>query len=224
VLHFIILIFGFTGILGKKISLDPTVIVWFRVLIAFVSLYVVMLLFRSSFRPPSRKLFFQIITIGVVVGLHWITFFKAVHLSTASFGVLCLSTTTLHVSWIEPLIIKRPFSWVEFGLSLLVVLGIYFVSHDFRGDQLTALYFGLLSAILAAVFSVYNAKFALNIPPAIISLYEMGGASIAITVMLVFTGRFDFSIFSMSFEDFFWLLILGTVCTSFAFLVIVIVV
>jgi drug/metabolite transporter (DMT)-like permease len=223
ILHFIILIFGFTGILGKKISIEPTAIVWHRVFIAFVSLFFIMLILRSSFRVPSRGRFFQIIGIGVVVGLHWVTFFKSVHLSTASFGVLCLSTTTLHVSWIEPLVMKRPFSWGEVGLSLLVVLGIYFVSHNFHGDQLTALYFGLFSALLAAIFSVYNAKFVRDTPAAVISLYEMGGATIAIAGMIAFSGNLNATLFIMSGEDFFWLTILGTVCTSFAFLMIVIV-
>ena len=218
-LHFIILIYGFTGILGKMIEIDAVAIVWHRVGIAFVSLFIVMLILKRPFRVKSTSRLIQIGVIGIVVGLHWITFFKAIHLSTASFGVLCLSTTTLHVSWLEPIVMKRKFSWIEMSLSLLVVFGIYFVSQDFEGDQLTALYYGLSSAVFAAVFAVFNAKFAEDTAASTISFYEMGMATLSITVMLAYSGSLDASLFVMRWEDFLWLLVLGTICTSFAFLV-----
>lgn len=158
---------------------------------------------------------------GLVVGAHWITFFEAVQLSTASFGVLCLSTTTLHVSWLEPLIMKRKFSWLEFGLSMIVVLGIFLVTEEFSGDQLLALGFGLTSALLAATFSVFNAKFAQTEAPSTITLYEMVVATLAIGLLLFSTGNFNASLWDIRGEDIGWLLFLGIVCTSFAFLAIV---
>ena len=219
VLHFIILIFGFTGILGKLIHIDAIAIVWHRVFIAAVSLFIAMIFLRKSFRVSSKVKLFQICIVGVVVAAHWVTFFHAVQLSTASFGVLCLSTTTLHVSWLEPIVMKRKFYWVEMVLSLIVVAGIYFVSSDFKGDELKALYFGCASALFAAIFSVFNAKFAQDTPPSTISFYEMVVATLALSVLLLFLGRFDGSLFVMTGMDLTWLLFLGVVCTSFAFLV-----
>ena len=218
-LHFIILIYGFTGILGKLIKVDAVAIVWHRVFIAAISLCTIMLIMRKSFRVSSKSRLIQICLIGIVVAAHWVTFFHAVQLSTASFGVLCLSTTTLHVSWLEPIVMKRKFSWLEMGLSLLVVAGIYFVSSDFSGDELKALYFGLVSAFFAAVFAVFNGKFAQDTDASTISFYEMVVATLSLSLLLMFLGRFDASLFIMTWSDLMWLLFLGIICTSFAFLV-----
>jgi|TARA_B110000977_G_C11068347_1_gene488632 drug/metabolite transporter (DMT)-like permease len=220
-LHSIILIYGFTGILGKLIEIDAVAIVWHRVFIAAISLFIAMLILRKSFKTTSRLRLIQICGVGVVVAAHWVTFFHSVQLSTASFGVLCLSTTTLHVSWLEPLILKRRFSWLEFGLSLIVVGGIYFVSSNFSGRELEALFYGLTSALFAALFSVFNAKLARDTPASTISFYEMVVATLSLSILLLCLGRFDSSLFVMTGSDFVWLLFLGIVCTSFAFLVIV---
>lgn len=220
-LHFIILLFGFTGILGKLIDLDAVAMVFHRVLIASVSLFVFMLILKRPLTVHNKSLFLGICLTGLVVGAHWITFFKAVQLSTASFGVLCLSTTTLHVSWLEPLVMKRKFSWLEFALSLVVVLGIFLVTEDFSGNQLKALLFGLASALLAATFSVFNARFAQTTAPSTITLYEMIMATFAIAILMLITGDFNASLWQVSVEDIGWLLFLGIVCTSFAFLTIV---
>ncbi|MDB3906723.1 DMT family transporter [Crocinitomicaceae bacterium] len=220
-LHFIILLFGFTGILGKLIDLDAVSMVFHRVLIASVSLFIFMLILKRPLKVQSRKRFVGICLTGLVVGAHWITFFQAVQLSTASFGVLCLSTTTLHVSWLEPLVMKRKFSKLEFGLSLVVVLGIFLVTEEFSGNQLKALFFGLTSALLAATFSVFNAKYAQTEKPSTITLYEMIMATVAIAILLAATGNFNTNLWAISVEDIGWLLFLGIVCTSFAFLAIV---
>lgn len=210
--------YGFTAILGKLINLGSVEIVFHRVLIASVSLFLFMLILKRPFKVDNPLKLLGICATGLVVGAHWITFFEAVQLSTASFGVLCLSTTTLHVSWLEPIIMKRKFSWVEFGLSLIVVIGIFLVTDDFSGNQLMALIYGLLSAFLAASFSVFNAKFATTTAPSTITLYEMGLATVGIGVLLAATGGFNHALWVMTFSDVSWLLFLGIICTSFAFL------
>jgi len=217
-LHIIILVYGFTGVLGHIIQLDAVEIVFHRVLIASVSLFLFMLVLKRPFRVGSLPLFLGICVIGLVVGAHWITFYKAVQLSTASFGVLCLSTTTLHVSWLEPLVMKRKFSWTEFGLSMVVVIAIFLVTDDFKGDQLRALIFGLVSALLAATFSVFNAKFARTTAPSTITLYEMIFATLGISCLLLFNGDLNLHLWRFDMWDLLWLLFLGVICTSIAFL------
>lgn len=220
-LHIIIFMWGFTGILGKLIPLDSLYIVWYRVLIAFVVLLVLILFFKKSYRLASKKEFFQLSIIGGIVGLHWLTFYMSIQLSTASFGVLCLSTATFHVSWIEPLVMKRPFSWIEFGLSLLVVFGIYYVCGEFKADEYLALFYGLLSGLLAAIFAVYNAKLVNTIAPLKITLYEMLAAFILLTLIMLFQGKMDSSIFNLDGTAVFWLFFLGVFCTAYAFYAIV---
>ena len=209
---------GFTGILGKVIQLDAVVIVWHRVLIAMVALGIALLILKKPIKLSSRKELLKLSGVGVIVALHWVTFYQSIQLSTASLGILCLSTTTLHVAWLEPLVMKRPFSWVEFALGLLVICGIYFVSRDFDASDMKALAYGLCSALFAALFSVFNGKLVQQTPAHQITLIEMVSALVVISVYLLYIGRLDTSLFTMRMADFLWLLFLGILCTSFAFL------
>ncbi len=209
---------GFTGILGKVIQLDAVVIVWHRVLIAMVALGIALLILKKPVKLSSRKELLNLSSVGVIVALHWVTFYQSIQLSTASLGILCLSTTTLHVAWLEPLVMKRPFSWVEFALGLLVICGIYFVSRDFDASDMKALAYGLCSALFAALFSVFNGKLVQQTPAHQITLIEMVSAFVVISVYLLYIGRLDTSLFTMRMADFLWLLFLGILCTSFAFL------
>lgn len=218
-MHLIIFMWGFTGILGKLIHLESLVIVWHRVLIAFMALVLFMLIRKYPIRVSSWKSILKLISVGIIVAMHWITFYKSIQLSTASLGILCLSTTTLHVTWLEPLVMKRPFQWIEFFLGLVVIFGIYFVSSDFKPNEYEALGYGLVSALCAALFSVFNGKLAQEIPTPTITLLEMLTGFVFISIVLAFQGRFSLELFVMSQSDFMWLLFLGILCTSFAFLV-----
>lgn len=217
-LHLIIFMWGFTGILGKLIHLDAFVIVWHRVLIAFVALGIGLVYLKKSFKINSTINLWKVFGVGIIVALHWMTFYKSIQLSTASLGILCLSTTTIHVTWLEPLIMKRKFSWIEFSLGLLVIYGIYFVSSDFKADDFEALAYGLTSALCAALFSVFNARLAQDIPSSTITFYELLIGFIFMSVVLLFTGDLNEDLFTMTMSDFLWLVFLGILCTSFAFL------
>jgi drug/metabolite transporter (DMT)-like permease len=170
-LHVIIFIWGFTGILGKLIHLDAYQLVWHRTWIGFSALAIALVFMKKSLRLASMKQLLSIAAVGVIVALHWMTFYKSIQLSTASLGILCLSTTTLHVTWLEPLLFRKKFSWVEFMLGLAVVYGIYFVSDEFNDKEYEALIYGLASAFFAALFSVLNGQLARRIPAHSISLY-----------------------------------------------------
>lgn len=218
-LHVIILMWGFTGILGKIISLDPLPIVWYRVLIAIVSLGLILPLLKRSLKLNSFREFLFLSVVGIVVALHWVTFYMAIDLSTASLGILCLSTTTIHVAWLEPIVMGRKFSWIELALGLIVIYGIYFVSADFNAQDYEALAYGLTSALLAAIFSVLNGKLAMDMAPSKITFYEMLVGGIFLTILLAFRGELNPELFDLSTKDVLWLLFLGLLCTSFAFLV-----
>lgn len=217
-MHLIIFIWGFTGILGKLIHLDAIVIVWYRILIAVICLTFFFLLTKRSFKIEIKQLL-KISIVGIIVASHWLTFYYSIQLSTASLGILCLSTTTLHVTWLEPLVMKRRFSWIEFLLSCCVIYGIYFVSGDFSPKEMTALYFGLLSALCAALFSVFNAKISQAVPATHITFYELIIGFVFVSIFLISIGRMNPQILQMNYSDFAWLLFLGIICTSFAFLV-----
>jgi len=208
---------GFTGILGKLIELDALLIVWHRLWIAALALAVYMFLSKKLILPKGKTLLYAVL-VGLVVALHWITFYTSIQLSTASLGILCLSTTTLHVTWLEPLIMGKKFSWIEFAMGLLVIGGIYFVAHDFKGEELKALGFGLLSALCAGIFSVSNGKLAHQTETPGLSLTELSTGFIALSLFFLNQGKWNLQLFEMTSSDFYWLLFLGVICTSFAFL------
>ena len=218
-LHFIIFLWGFTGILGKLIHLDFYHIVWNRLLFALIGLAIAFYFMKISIKINSFKELARLIGVGILVALHWITFYKSIQLSTASLGILCLSTVTLHVTWLEPLIMKRKFSWLEFTLGLSVIGGIYIVSSDFNSNDYEALAYGLTSAIFAALFSVFNGRLVKTIPATTMTFYELLAGFIFLSIILMTKSEFDASLFNMTTSDFLWILFLGLVCTSFAFLV-----
>lgn len=218
-LHLIIFCWGFTGILGKLIHLSAEKIVWFRCIIAFLSMFIALKLFRLPIRIRSKKYFWITLGVGILVALHWWTFYQAIYLSTASLGILCLSTVTLHVTWLEPLLFRKSFSWIEFLMGLLVVVGIYIVADDFKGNELLALGWGLTSAVCAALFSVCNAHLVHKIPSTAMSIHEMGVGFLFLTVVLFFQGEIDAHLFEMTTSDALWLVFLGVVCTCIAFIV-----
>jgi drug/metabolite transporter (DMT)-like permease len=217
-MHLIIFMWGFTGILGKLIHLPTLKLVWFRILIAGLSLLIGLKLLKMPMRIYNRKRLFQVLGTGVIVAVHWLTFYESIQLSTASLGILCLSTATLHVTWIEPIVFKKRFSWAEFLFGLLVIFGIYFVSSDFDAEKYKALGLGLTSALCAGLFSVFNAKLAEDVPAPAITFHEMITGFVVLTMVLAFRGDLDENLFKMTGSDFAWLLFLGICCTSFAFI------
>lgn len=216
-LHGIVFLWGFTGIIGKLLHQESFIIVWYRVLIASLGLLVYLWITKTSFSVKRTHLL-PAVLVGIVVALHWITFYYAIQISTASLGILCLATTTVHVVWLEPLIMKTAFQWKKLFFSLMVVAGVAFIARDFKGDVLLATGIGLLSALLAGIFSVSNAKLSQTIPAPILSFYELTTGWVGISLYLLFTHA-PKALFYLSQNDLLWLLFLGLVCTSFAFIV-----
>ena len=216
-LHGIVFLWGFTGIIGKLLHQESFIIVWYRVFIASLGLLAYLWFTKSSF-SVKRTHILPVVLVGIVVALHWITFYYAIQISTASLGILCLATTTVHVVWLEPLIMKTAFQWKKLFFSLMVVAGVAFIARDFKGDVLLATGIGLLSALLAGIFSVSNAKLSQTIPAPILSFYELTTGWVGISLYLLIT-QVPAKMFYLSWSDLWWLLFLGLVCTSFAFIV-----
>jgi drug/metabolite transporter (DMT)-like permease len=221
-MHLIIFVWGFTGILGKVIALEFYQIVFFRVLIAGLSLLLFLLATGQKIRLSSRRDLLKVIGVGIIVSLHWLTFFKAIQVSTVSLGVLCLSTTTLHVTWLEPIVMKRKFLWSELWLGILVIFGIAFVAGNVDPSQHEGIFWGLLSALLAAFFSVFNLRLNKDgISSSSITVYEMFTGFFLIGIWLISIGKVNALLFEMTWSDFYWLLFLGIVCTSAAFMLMI---
>lgn len=204
--------------MGRAITLSSTELVWYRLLIAFVSLGLFIWLLKRPVVKIERKVFWKIVAVGAVVGLHWYAFFQSIKMSSVSIGIICLSTTTLHVSWLEPLMRKRRVSWVEVLLGVVIVFGISFIlTVEF--EHISAILVGLLAAFLAALFSVSNSVLVDKVPSSQLSFIELISGFVVMTGILLFQGELNRDLFNVSSENIGNLLFLGIICTSLAFII-----
>lgn len=217
IIHLVVIIWGYTGIMGKAITLPAYEMVWWRLGIAVISLFLLIRFIQKKFVPLNTRNWLLTLGVGVLVGLHWITFFQSIKLSSISLGIICLATTTLHVSWLEPLIKKTKFNFSDLFLSIVVFGGMLLISAQ-EIAQIEAIGIGLFSAFLAAFFSVCNAVLVEKMPAPQLTLIELSSGFLMLTVFMLFGAKFNSDMFFLS-ADLFWkLLFLGVVCTSLAFI------
>lgn len=215
-LHFVILIWGFTGILGKIISIDSNFIVLYRMSIAFVSLLSFFMITRRSLREEGANMLRYLLT-GFIIAAHWAFFFESLKVSTVSVTLTCLASTSLFVAFIEPLLFKRKIDVLEVVFSSIVILGLFMI-FSFETDYALGILYALISAFCAALFGTLNGLFIRRGSAFRISIYEMLGGMIGIALYSFLNG----SLLNLPFpdlNDWFFLLILGIVCTAFAFVV-----
>ena len=228
-LHLIVFIWGFTAILGKLISLDALPLVWWRMSLAVVLIFGYIYYRKTSFNL-SRKDIILLLISGLVIALHWITFFKAIKVSNISITLACLSTGAFFTSILEPIFYKRKMVWYEIVFGLIVLIGLYFViessepnfiQKSFNSNMtgtMQGVLLALTSAFLSASFSIINGKFAQRIDATIVSFYELLGGVLFLSVFLLFTQQFSTEFFNITLSDLMWLGILASVCTAYAFI------
>jgi len=214
ILHFTVFIWGFTSILGELISIAAVQLVWYRVVIAAVSLFLYFKFNRTSFKI-SRKNMLQLLATGAIVGGHWIMFFAAIKLSTVSVTLVCLSSITLFTAIFEPLINKKRISKLEVIAGTLIIIGIITI-FKFESQYTKGIIVGLISAVFASLFSIINSRKVKAIDAPVIAFYELSGAIVWISLYLFFTHGFGHSMILKK-ADIGYLLVLGTICTSLAY-------
>jgi drug/metabolite transporter (DMT)-like permease len=217
-LHIIVFIWGFTGILGKLITLSSYNLVWWRVMIATLSIGVFVVVFKRNI-TINRKEFFQFFAVGLLTAAHWICFFRSIKESNISVALAVISTTSFFVAIISPLVRKEKMLWYEIILGLIVVLGLYMIFH-FEAQYAKGIILSLLAAILAATFSSYNSILVQKHNATKMAFWEMLSALIGITVFFVLGKSTDWSsLFHPGVNNISYLLILGVLCTAVAFIV-----
>lgn len=215
-LHLIVFIWGFTAVLGALISLDALPLVWFRMLFAvgFIGIYIY---FKKLSIRITTKIFLQFILAGLIIALHWFTFFHAIKISNVSITLACLSTGAFFASLLEPILYGKKIVFYEVFFGMLVFAGLYII-FDVEGDYLWGILTALSSAFLSALFAVINSKFVKTHDPTVISFYELSGGVIFFTLILLIGGNFSADFFMLSAKDFMYLMILSSFCTAYAFI------
>jgi len=214
ILHIIVFIWGFTGILGNLISISATQLTWYRVLIAFLSLFIYFIITKKSFVVKKSDLI-KFFLVGGIVGAHWIFFFQSIKVSTVSVALVCISSVTLFTSFLEPFFYKRKISLLEVITGIVVISAIYLI-FKFESQYVLGITYGLICAFLASLFSIINSKFVKKAEGSLISFYEMLGAFLWISLFLAFTNGFNTDLMIDN-SDLVYLLILGVICTAGAY-------
>tara|TARA_B100001173_G_scaffold298617_1_gene296382 strand:+ start:2390 stop:3265 length:876 start_codon:yes stop_codon:yes gene_type:complete len=215
--HFIVFIFGFTAILGSLISVDSIELVWYRMLIASICL-IILAPFLNKNLNISRSLVLKLFFCGVIISLHWVFFFKAIKLSNVSITLSILSLGAFITSFLEPILYKRKIIFYEVVLGFLVVVGTAIIFKT-QFHYLEGILYALGSVVLSVFFTLFNGKLIGKTSSFTISLYELLGGFVTISILLIITNDFNRDLFLLEKDDFIWLFVLGTICTAYAFVI-----
>jgi len=216
-LHFLVFIAGFTAILGEAISLGSIALVWHRMLIAFVLTFLFLIFRKYDFKINLRD-FFNFSLAGIIIALHWITFFEAIEQSNISITLAMFSTGAFFASLLEPIFFKRKIKPVEIILGCVVICGVFIILKA-NINSFVGVLLGIVSALLASLFSVFNGKLVQNNNPFLISFYEFLSGVVFILLYLIFSDNVsDLTISSFFSYDYLYVFILGSICTAYAFI------
>ncbi|UIR55220.1 DMT family transporter [Sphingobacterium sp. SRCM116780] len=214
ILHLTVLIWGFTGILGNLISVSAIHLVWYRVLIAAISLFVYLVATKQQILVTRRN-FISFILVGGIVGFHWVLFFYAIKVSTVSVALVTLSSLTLYTAILEPIINKQKIPIMDMVIGVVIILGIYMI-FQFESHYIEGIIAGLTCAFCASIFSIANARMVKKSSATLITFYEMLGAWFWISIYMAFSGDFNEHML-LNQSDLIYLLILGVICTAIAY-------
>ena len=214
ILHFTVFVWGFTGILGALITISAVQLVWYRVLIASVSLFLYFKFNKTDFKV-DRKTLIKLVLTGAIVGGHWILFFAAIKLSTVAVTLVCLSSITLFTAIFEPIINKKSISKLEILAGILIISGIVLI-FKFETRYTKGIIAGLVSAVCASLFSIINSRHVQKLQAPVIAFYELSGAFVWISIYLLITSGYTRAMLLKP-ADIGYLVLLGTVCTSLAY-------
>ncbi len=216
-LHFLVLLWGFTAILGKLITIPPVELVFYRTFLSALLLGIWLYWKKESFQL-GRTTIWQLLGNGVLVGAHWITFFASARVANVSVSLAGFATIALWTSLLEPLILKKKFKWFELILGLVIVLGLYII-FKFEFNHAWGLTLAIISALLVALFTVLNAKFTHNHNHYAITFYEMIGATLSIALIFPWYAQQSPTGLDLNptTTDWVYILILALVCTVYAY-------
>ncbi len=216
-MHFIVVIYGFTAIIGKLIYMNALQMVWYRMLFATISLFL-FIKWKKVNLSIAKKDILKLIGIGLVVAIHWITFFGAIKISNISVTLGIMASGTLFASIFEPIFFKQKVNLLETLLGIFIVIGLYLI-FSYEIHFIKGIIVAIISSVLATLFTILNKSYTHKFPPTLISFYEMSGGFLGITLYLFATQQFNTQLLQPSLSDIIYVMILGIICTAFAFAV-----
>ena len=215
-LHAAVFLAGFTGILGRLIELNEGWLVWYRLLIASLTLWVLNFFFSKIQRLSARD-WLLITGTGCIAALHWVTFYGSIKYANVSVAVVCFSAIGFFTAIFEPVILRKKIQWTECMLGLLAIAGIGIIFH-FDPQYKTGILIGLLSAMLGSLFTIFNGRFVQRLPVETVTLYELTGGWLCLSLLLpLYLQLSPATTWIPTWSDWAWLLVLSWICTVLAF-------
>ena len=216
-LHFLVFIAGFTGILGELISIEAIPLVWYRMIIALVLIFIYVKIAKVRIKIATKDIL-KLSLAGIVIALHWITFFGSIDVSNVSIALAMFSTGAFFASFIEPIFFKRKIIWYEILFGVMVVFGVWLITRA-EIKYIKGILLGISSAFFSSLFAVINGQFIKRYSASIISFYEFVSGVLFISLFIGFFGDgFNLDFFKLSHTDWLYLIILGSICTAYAFI------
>ena len=215
-LHIIVFLWGFTAILGKLIHAEADALVFFRMLFAAIFLYIYIRFIQKESLQIQKKLMFQLIGIGGLMAIHWLSFFYSIKISNVSIALSCLSLSTLFAALIEPLVFKRKVDWTEVIIGIVIVICISLIFNAELKYKL-GIIAGIICALFGTLFSVFNGRLFGKTSSGNIIFYEIFGGWALISLFFLFTGQI-FTFHEISYRDLALLTLLASVFTAFPML------
>lgn len=217
-IHGCVVIWGFTAILGKLISLPAFALVWWRMLLVVVALAFIPAFWRGIRRLDIRTL--AIFSgIGVIVALHWVTFYGAIKLANASVAATCMGVAPILVSIVEPWITGRRFDWRELAIGVAAIPGVMLVVGGTPGGMRAGIAVGILSALLVAIFGALNKRYVERGEPLAVTGLELAAGTAFLTLIALVAGGEATSLPLPDLRDTLLLLVLAIACTLVPFAV-----
>jgi drug/metabolite transporter (DMT)-like permease len=215
-LHLVVFIWGFSPILGRYITVGSGQLVWFRMLITIIAMYAYVR-WKNKNLAISRREIIQLAGIGLIIMVHWLSFYEAIKVSNISVTMVAFSTGTLFSSVIEPILFKRRVRFYEVVIGLVIIGAIAVIfSIEFR--YWLGIVLGIAAAFTSSLFGVLNGIMSRRLPPAVISFYEISSALLGLTLVFLVTGKFDAGFFELDQASVTGILVLALVCTVFPFI------
>ena len=215
--HFAVLLFGFTGILGSLIHLNAEVLVMWRALIS-AAFILIILQWDKSYHPWQWSKAIRFLGIGIIVALHWWCFYGSIKLANSSVAMICLATIPFFTALFDSLISKQKLHRLDLYFAVLVLPGVFFIVNDLNQIFFWGFVVGILASVFSGLFSALNKKFIHEARPMEITFYELCTVFIVMgTVSLIQACFSPKSNFIPSTLDWGYLLILSIVCTVIAY-------
>ncbi len=214
-LHLIVFIWSFTAILGALITITADAIVWYRMLLAAVFLSVFILFKKKSFKIPLKS-FLKLVFVGLLIAMHWVTFFHAIHVSNVSITLSVFSLGAFFASLLEPIFYGRKVLWYEVFFGLIIIVGLGLIMQV-ELTYLSGMLYALVSIILGVLFTLMNGKLIANHDSAVIAFYEFLAGVFFISIYFLYQNKFSMDFFYLTAHNWMLILILASICTAYAF-------